>query len=345
MLIAAFAWTNVRCRPFPAHSALTSYSPLSRTQSYRYLFGPVPSRRFGRSLGVDLLTPKTCTYDCPFCEVGRTTRQTMERRSYAPVEAIIGELQSWANSEGKADYITVAGSGEPTLHSGFGDVLDAIRRLKRAPSALLTNGSMLYLPEVRAAAARADVVKASLSAWDEQSFIAINRPHSELTFQMLIDGLQQFRREFKGQFWLEVVIIAGLNDSNDGVRRISAWCDRIHPDRVHLNTVVRPPAYSSVAAVSENRLKELSCLFRPPAELIASFAHGACRAGSVGEAEIVAMVARRPCTLQDVAATFAMEENAVKTILDGLQQRGILQTEPRGNNLYYRTIRQATKAE
>ncbi|MDY7035834.1 MAG: radical SAM protein, partial [Thermodesulfobacteriota bacterium] len=171
---------------------------------YRYLFGPVPSRRFGRSLGVDLNPYKTCSLDCVFCQLGRTTKKTITRREYVPTESVLSELHEWLNEDGRADYITLSGSGEPTLHSRFGDVLQFIRSQSTIPAVLLTNGTMLNLQEVREAAACADVVKTSLSAWDQPSYIWMNRPYPQLRFDHLIEGQKAFRAQFNGQLWVEV---------------------------------------------------------------------------------------------------------------------------------------------
>src|SRR5450830_1593621 len=165
--------------------------------SFKYLFGPVPSRRFGLSLGVDLLPRKTCTLDCIFCEVGPTTHRTLVRKEYVPTEEVLKELAAWFALNLKADFITVTGSGEPTLHTRFGDVLSAIRAQERVRShgrvrsALLTNSTLFHLPEVRSCAALAEVVKVSLSAWDQASFEAITRPHADLSFDRLVDGLRK----------------------------------------------------------------------------------------------------------------------------------------------------------
>lgn len=132
-------------------------------KKYNHLFGPVPSRRFGRSLGIDLTPYKTCSFDCIFCQLGKTTVKTLERREYVPAAEVIEELDDWIKSGGEADYITLSGSGEPTLHSRFGEIIEFARGASSIPVALLTNGSTLGIPEVRAAAAKADVVKISLS--------------------------------------------------------------------------------------------------------------------------------------------------------------------------------------
>ncbi|MFH1969337.1 MAG: radical SAM protein, partial [Verrucomicrobiota bacterium] len=205
---------------------------------FKYLFGPVPSRRFGLSLGVDLLPRKTCTLDCIFCEVGPTTHRTLTRKEYVPTEAVLKELADWFALNLKADFITVTGSGEPTLHTRFGEVLAAIRapgRVRshgRVRSALLTNSTLLHLPEVRSCAALAEVVKVSLSAWDQASFEAITRPHADLPFDRLADGLRKFRQDFSGELWMEVFIVPGLNALRSQVEAIAALARTIRPDRV-----------------------------------------------------------------------------------------------------------------
>lgn len=245
---------------------------------FKYLFGPVPSRRFGLSLGVDLVPCKTCTLDCVFCEVGLTTNCTLLRKEYVPIEAVLRELATWFALNLKADFITVTGSGEPTLHTRFGDVLSAIRTHGRGRphagvrSALLTNSTLLHLPEVRACAALADVVKVSLSAWDQASFEAITHPHADLSFDRLVDGLREFRQDFTGELWMEVFIVPGLNALPSQVEAIAALARTIRPDRVQLNTAVRPTARQNVSSLAESDLRLLAGCFMPVAEVIARFA-------------------------------------------------------------------------
>ena len=155
---------------------------------YKTIFGPVPSRRFGLSLGVDLVPFKTCSLNCVFCQLGRTTNKTVTRKEYVPLKMVLTELEAWLKTDGHADYITLSGSGEPTLHSQFGKVLEFIRANSEIPAVLLTNGTMLYLPEVKEAAIHADVVKVSLSVWNQDSFGWVNRPHPELNFKQIVKG-------------------------------------------------------------------------------------------------------------------------------------------------------------
>lgn len=303
---------------------------------FRYLFGPVPSRRFGRSLGIDLLPLKTCTQDCAFCEVGLTTNCTLQRKEYAPVPAVLDELESWYARKEPADFITLAGSGEPTLHSRFGEILDFIAAKHTARSALLTNSTLLFLPEVRRDAARADVVKATLSAWDQQSFVAISRPHPDLRFEWILDGLRRLRAEYNGAIWLEVFIVPGINAAKAQIRKIAALAQSIQPNRIQLNTALRPTADPHVLAIDEATLQELALLFSPAAEVIARFSPANQAMARTDPAAIVALLKRRPCTLLDIAQVFALTEAEAQLLLNQLSSSGQVHTEMRAGKVFYR---------
>ncbi|HOW98486.1 MAG TPA: radical SAM protein, partial [Kiritimatiellia bacterium] len=239
--------------------------------AFRHLFGPVPSRRFGRSLGVDLTPLKTCTLDCVFCQLGHTSCKTLERREYVPVAEVTTELARWRDEGGQADYITLAGSGEPTLHSGFGDVLEFIRDELPVPAVLLSNGTLFWESDVREAACQARIVKLSLSAWDTRTFQRVNRPHPELSFDVVVAGLRTFRQMFPGTIWLEVFLVDGLNTTAEGLERLARLAETIAPDEIHLNTAVRPAAERAVQAVPRERMEEWAGWFRPRATVIAGF--------------------------------------------------------------------------
>ena len=269
---------------------------------YRHIFGPVPSRRLGRSLGVDLTPVKRCSFDCLFCQVGRTTDSSLVRGELVPYDEVMEELSDWLKRGGQADCISLAGSGEPTLNTRFGDVLTAVKRLCDIRTALLSNGSLMYMPEVRDAAVNADLVKVSLSAWDSDSFELVNRPDPGLAFSDLVDGLCKFREQYDGEMWLEVFALAGCNDSVESMKKIATIAADIGPDRIHLNTVTRPPADESARAVRREALEELAGLFTPHAE-IAETGNAATGTGggSVDASGLLSMLARRPCTSADVA--------------------------------------------
>jgi wyosine [tRNA(Phe)-imidazoG37] synthetase (radical SAM superfamily) len=284
---------------------------------------------------VDLVPVKTCTFNCPFCEVGLTTAHTVDRREYVPVDEVLAEFDDWLAAGGEADIITVAGSGEPTLHSRFGDILAGIKARCDIPTALLTNSSLMHLPEVRAAAANASIVKVSLSAWDQASFARVNHAHPDLDFEAMVEGLRALRGVYRGRIWMEVFLMAGVNDAPEQVQRIAELAEGIRPDRVQLNTVVRPPADGTSGAVAPAALQDLAGLFVPRAELIAGFQGEPCREASATEAEIVNMLARRPCTARDVAASFGLRDDEAETLLERLRESERLSADPRENGVYY----------
>jgi len=303
--------------------------------TYRYLFGPVPSRRFGRSLGVDLTPYKTCCYDCIFCQLGRTTHKTIQRKEYVPTDAVLAEIKHWLSTGGQADYITLSGSGEPTLHSGFGKILEFIRTNTDIPSALLTNGAMLYLPKVQQAASLASVVKVSLSAWNQASFTWMNRPPRDLRFEQLIDGQKRFRAQFNGQLWMETFLIAGMNSMPEDVKKIAAWAKEINPDRIQLNTAVRPPSENFVVPLFEKRMSALTHLFQPEAEVIAEFNTSHHSHIQANQETILEMLLRRPCTAMQIADGFGMHLNEVLKYLGNLMRNHRIRAEIKTNDVYY----------
>jgi wyosine [tRNA(Phe)-imidazoG37] synthetase (radical SAM superfamily) len=301
---------------------------------YRYLFGPVPSRRFGRSLGVDLVPLKTCSLDCVFCQLGKTTRQTTRREAYVPIDQVLAELDDWLSTGGKADIITLSGSGEPTLHTAFGEVLAFLKRAGRR-SALLTNGTLLGRPEVAREAIRADIVKISLSAWDQQSYEWINRPCRSLTFEDLTAGYRAFRRSYSGQLWMEVFLLQGMNAGAADVVKIAAAADAVAPDRIQLNTVTRPPAEDFAAPVPADRLQACCKHFYPPAEPIGEGRRQLPHRMQVSEGAILAMLQRRPCTSEQIAGTYRLHISEVSKYLGRLMTRKCIRPVRQHNRVYY----------
>jgi wyosine [tRNA(Phe)-imidazoG37] synthetase (radical SAM superfamily) len=308
----------------------------------RYVYGPVPSRRLGRSLGIDLVPFKTCSYDCIYCQLGRTTNKTTELKEYVPVHGVLDELASSLQLEPAPDFIGLAGSGEPTLHARIGDLIAGIKKMTSIPVAVLTNGSMLWMPEVRAGLEEADLVLPSLDAGDRQSFERVNRPHQDISFDRMTEGLIAFAEGYRGGIWLEVFVLAGITDMPDGIRKIAAIAKRIHPARVQLNTVSRPPADEDALGVPFETLERLRLLFSGFSEVIAE-----CRrvrptdsaASNNAEDEMLALLSRRPCTVGDIAAGLGLQPNEVVKHLDALCGRGAVRTERKGNAVYYERVR------
>ena len=228
-----------------------------------YVFGPVPSRRLGQSLGIDTIPLKTCNWNCIYCQLGRTIPLTNERREYVPTEDILVEVEQALRSREneKIDWVTFVGSGEPTLHSRFGELIRCVKALTTLPVAVITNGSLLYKPEVREELSAADAVLPTLDAGAAELYRQINRPHPQTTFERLVDGLIAFREGYRGKLWVEVMLVRGLNDTSQTLEDIAKVLQRVKPDAVHINLPTRPPAETWVQpADSEGLMRALSIL-------------------------------------------------------------------------------------
>ncbi|HOJ52777.1 MAG TPA: radical SAM protein [Syntrophales bacterium] len=269
-----------------------------------HLYGPVPSRRLGRSLGVDLVPFKTCTYDCIYCQLGKTTRKTTLRRPFIATESILTELKVKIEEKDKPDYITISGSGEPTLNSHVGQIIRSIKELTDIPVAVITNGSLLSYREVREALMPADLVIPSLDAGDEKMFQYINRPHENLSFPELMEGLIKFARTYKGNIWLEIMLISGITGFPSEVKKMATWVEKIKPAKIQLNTPNRPPAEEFVAPLSYEDMSALAYLLPGEVEIIGQKESGVITLSATRKAteeEILTLISRRPCTISDIA--------------------------------------------
>ncbi len=303
--------------------------------AYRYVFGPVHSRRMGYSLGIDPIPRKTCSMDCIYCEVGPTDRWTMERREWVPVEDILDEVARKLAERHRIDVITFSGSGEPVLHSGLGRIIDGIRRLTDLPIAILTNSSHLHDPAVRADLCRTDIIVPSLDAASPEVFERINHPHRKLRLEDIIAGLTALRREFKGRIWLEMLFVEGLNDTDEEVRRLAEVAARVEPDRIDLNTVARPPAYEGVRGVSRERLEAIREMLGPKARIVGA-AQGQPAPPTVEDltAAILETAARRPVTRHDLIDTLGRKPMEIESVVRILLTQGRLRERVHGEDLY-----------
>jgi wyosine [tRNA(Phe)-imidazoG37] synthetase (radical SAM superfamily) len=304
--------------------------------SMGHLFGPVPSRRLGRSLGLDLIPPKTCPYDCIYCEVGPTTHQTRRRFSYR-TQAIIAELAEYLKGPDPApDVITLAGSGEPTLNLGLGRIIEAIKEMTRIPVAVLTNGALLYLPEVRRELAPADIILPSLDAAREETYRAINRPLPELTLASLLEGLTSLRREYRGQIWLEVMLLKGFNDTEAELTYLRRALAQIAPDKVQLNTAVRPVVVAGVQPLERGEMEAAAAFLGGPVEVIASFHREDIVVEPCQDEDLVAMLSRRPMTAGDLAQALGLPLVQVVARLKRLLDTGRISHDRYHGQEFYR---------
>jgi len=306
-------------------------------QKKQYIFGPVPSRRLGRSLGVDIVPFKVCSLDCVYCQLGRTTEKTIERKDYVPIDEVISELNERLNSGIEADYITISGSGEPTLHSRLGELLDRIRLITKIPIAILTNSVLFDDESVRADCCKADVVLPSLDAADQPTFERINRPCANISIENVISGLCEFKKQFTGRIWLEVFIVEGINTSPQQIDKLKAAVERIKPDKVQLNTAVRPTADNNIIMVTRVRLEQLAELFGDNAEVIADFSAAQVSKHIARKSEdVLEMLKRRPCSLNDICNGLSMPPNEVIKHIEFLRARGLIETSSKSGVLFYR---------
>lgn len=224
----------------------------------KYLFGPIPSRRLGRSLGISPIPKKTCNYSCVFCQLGRTNRMTNKRKDFFPVEDILAEVDICLKNEDILDVITIVGEGEPTLYAGLGKLIQGLKKRTDKPVAVITNGALLYDETVRKDLREADIVLPSLDSYDEESFRKIDRPYGALRFDKVYEGLVRFSEEFKGQILMELMLINGMNDDEASLLKFKELLSKVRCDKIYINTPVRPPAEDNITASSPETIKNAS---------------------------------------------------------------------------------------
>jgi wyosine [tRNA(Phe)-imidazoG37] synthetase (radical SAM superfamily) len=268
-----------------------------------YFYGPVPSRRLGFSLGVSLTPRKFCTFDCIYCQLGKTTKKTTKRFFYVDIVEFKKELTRIINSNPRIDYISISGSGEPTLHKRLDKIIDVIKETtnNKYPVCVITNSSLLYKKEVREEFKKADLIIPSLDSATKRSFCRIDRPHRQITFQKIINGLIALRKEFKGKIWLEIMLLGGINDSLEEAEEFRKLVTRINPDKVQLNLPVRPSG-SKVVLPDYERVEKIKKIIGKKCEIVSSFYKEAQKKFSKSIQEDVAKYLNiRPATMKDLA--------------------------------------------
>ena len=300
-----------------------------------HVFGPVPSRRLGLSLGVDLVPPKTCSYDCLYCQVGKTTCLSVEPQAFVPLEAVMKELKQ-SLERMTPDVVTFSGSGEPTLHSGIGEAIAFVKAWSDLRVAVLTNGSLLWREEVRRRVLAADVIMPTLCTANEATYRRIHRPHPDLMLSRVIQGLKTLRKAYKGELDVEVVLLAGLNDSPEELDGLKKALTDINPDRIQLNTVVRPPADARAICLDRGKMEEVKTFFGEKAEIIAFTApkqrdqHYESLSATVME-----MAKRRPVRAVDVGHALGLCAEEVESLIKGLVVKGHLRSQVHQGEIYY----------
>ncbi len=316
------------------------YADKKVAEEKKYLYGPVPSRRLGLSLGVDIVPFKVCTLDCVYCQLGKTSEKTTERKEYVPAEAVLAELKETLAQGLQADFITISGSGEPTLNLRLGELIDGIKKVTDIPVAVLTNGTLLYRQDVRTNCAKADVVLPSLDAGDKQAFEEINRPHKDIIIENLISGLCVFRNEFAGSIWLEVFLIEGLNTDARQIAKIKNAIKRIQPDKVQLNTAVRPTTHAGIKRVDTEKLEAIAAELGKKCEVVADFSQGRCGKHIESKAEdVLSMLKRRPCSLNEICSGLGIHHNEALKYITHFQQQRMVDSSEKDGTTFFKAIR------
>lgn len=238
----------------------------------KYIYGPIKSRRLGFSLGISLTPHKVCSFDCVYCQWGFTTRKTRQRKEYIDIKDIIRELKVYLKKNADEvkilDYITLSGMGEPTLNIKVGSLIAEIKKISRIPVAVITNASLLGDALVRSQIIEADLIVPSLDAVTQKVFEKIDRPPSQIKVSDIIDGLIQLRREFKGEIWLEVMLVKGLNDGARHIRKLKEVIERINPDKIQINSPVRSLPGQKVSCLDKAKLVKIKRILGKNCEII-----------------------------------------------------------------------------
>jgi wyosine [tRNA(Phe)-imidazoG37] synthetase (radical SAM superfamily) len=308
-------------------------------QKMKYVFGPVPSRRLGQSLGIDPIPLKTCNWNCVYCQLGRTMPLTNERREYVLDENILFEVERVLRSRanGGIDWVTFVGSGEPTLHSCLGEIIRRVKTLTALPVAVITNGSLLYLPEVRQELSVVDAVLPTLDAGMAELYRKINRPHPDITFERLVDGLVAFRRDYRGKLWVEVMLVRGLNDTSQALAEIARILEKVRPDAVHVNLPMRPPAETWVQPPDEEGLMRAISILGSIAEVVhpAEGTFDLSGYENVVDA-VVAIITRHPVRQDELERALRhWAPGDVSQALAALQESGKAQTVERYGHVFW----------
>jgi wyosine [tRNA(Phe)-imidazoG37] synthetase (radical SAM superfamily) len=260
----------------------------------------------------------------------------MTLQEFLPAEDIIGEVDQRLQEIPRPDYITLSGSGEPTLHSRIGDIISGIKKISDVPVAVLTNGSLFWIDTVRTAVQEADLLIPSLDAGDEKIFSYVNRPHPDISFKKMAEGLCKLRECFDGPIWLEVFLVGGVTGIKSEVLKIRKWVGRIAPERVQLNTAVRTPAEGFVDAVSKEKMGEMRTLFGSHCEVIADYS----RIHNIGEfyhtqEDVFELLRRRPCSVDDISSGLNLHRNETVKYVQELMDKHLIRMEKRDDTVLY----------
>lgn len=294
--------------------------------SNNYIYGPVSSRRLGRSLGIDLVPFKVCSYDCIYCQLGRTANNTIARREYNNAALVIEEVENFLKRKIRIDYMTLSGSGEPTLNSAMGEIIAKIKSMTDVPVVVLTNSSLLSDKQVQTELMEADIIVPSMDAVSADVYNRVNKPNKKLDITNVLDGLIDFSEAFNGKIYLEILFVKDINDNESEIEKMRKIIQKIKVDAVHLNTVVRPPCERNAVSLNQEEMYSIKKMFGTavPVVVIASSAPRRTDYDNVTEDKILNLLKRRPCRLIDMASALGVHQNELIKYITELRRKNVI---------------------
>jgi len=303
------------------------------------IFGPVPSRRLGRSLGIDVVPYKTCTFDCIYCECGGTTNRTCSRSEFYPLDDILEELEGRLSEIPQMpDVVTLSGAGEPTLYSRTGELIRRVKGVTGIPVAVITNSSLLSRPELREEVSFADIVLPSLDSVIEETFSSMNRPHEECDIGEIQAGLEEFTRVYTGKVYLEIMLLEGFNTDERNLSELKLAIEGLRVDEVQLNTAVRPGTVKGIGPLDKESLISIKEYFGSACEVVAETPARASHEDLAAEQKVISMLERRPCTAEDMHNSLGIPVPGLAKLLSELVSRGTIKAESHGGKIFYTAI-------
>jgi wyosine [tRNA(Phe)-imidazoG37] synthetase (radical SAM superfamily) len=294
-----------------------------------FVFGPVPSRRLGFSLGVDIIPHKYCNFDCIYCQIGKTTHKNATRKMFFEVEEVVKEIINTIQYTEKVDFVTFSGSGEPTLNENLGAMIKEVKKSVNTPIAVITNSSSLWI----------DVVLPSLDAASNEVFKSINRPQANLELTLIIEGIRSFKKNYKGRIWLEIMLIKGMNDTPDELQKLRFIANDLKVDKIHLNTVTRPPSENNAGPLNREELEKIRDFFGNQCEIISPFKRNNIHKEREGWTRtLVDILKRRSLTIQDIIGITGASSFRIKEELDKMVKKGSVKAYRLGNDIYYTDV-------
>lgn len=303
----------------------------------QYFYGPVYSRRLGFSLGIDIIPKKICSFDCLYCQVGKTEHLIGRRFSFGDIKTIKKELKKILKQKVRIDYITFSGSGEPTLNKDIGKIVKEIKKITKIPICVITNSSLLYRKKVRDDLKQADLVIPSLDASDSFNFDKINRPWRKNYFDLMLKGLVCFSKEYQGRLWLEIMLIKGVNDSKKSVMKMKSIVEKINPDKIHINLAVRPvPSKRGNLIPDKRKIDYCKKTLGQVAEIVSFSDDKKSKKTKIKDLKIIVnSLKRRPQTIDDLVAGLSADRKTVKTNVEKLVKNRTIYTHQKGSSIYY----------